>query len=99
MADLIDLLQRKPGLSWGAVLEHWRGTDEGRHLARLAAEEPLIEEPELLEDEFLGALQIIEREFLRQRREELEERFRSLSEAEKLELNQVMVRERALRNA
>jgi DNA primase len=99
LADLIDLLQRKPGLSWGAVLEHWRGTDEGRHLARLAAEEPLIEEPELLEDEFVGALQILEREFLRQRREELEERFRSLSEAEKIELHQIMVRERTLRNA
>jgi DNA primase len=99
LADLIDLLQRKPGLSWGAVLEHWRGTDEGRHLARLAAEKPLIEEAELLEGEFTGALDILEREFLRQRREELQERFKHLSEVEKLELNQIMVRERALRGA
>ncbi|MGE0080050.1 MAG: DNA primase [Thiohalomonadaceae bacterium] len=99
LAELITLLQRKPGLSWGAVLEHWRGTDEGRHLARLAAEEPLIEEPELLEHEFVGALHILEREFLRQRREELEERFKYLSEAEKLELNQILIRERSLRNA
>ncbi|MFA5529071.1 MAG: DNA primase [Thiohalomonadaceae bacterium] len=99
LAEVIELLQRKPDMSWGAVLEHWRGTDEGRYLARLAAEKPLIEERELLEHEFVGALHILEREFLRQRREELEERFKNLSEMEKLELNQILIRERSLRNA
>ena len=33
---MIDLLRASPHLSCGAILEHWRGEDEGRHLARLA---------------------------------------------------------------
>ncbi len=33
---MIDLLRASPYLSCGAILEHWRGQDEGRHLARLA---------------------------------------------------------------
>ncbi|VAX00167.1 DNA primase [hydrothermal vent metagenome] len=33
---MIDLLRTSPHLSCGAILEHWRGQDEGRHLARLA---------------------------------------------------------------
>jgi len=93
LADVIDLLQKRPNLTWGGLFEHWRGTEEGRHLMRLAAKEMLLPEaPESLEHEFLGALDILEREFLSQRREELQERFRSLSEAEKIELQQLMMR-------
>jgi len=33
---MIELLRARPHLSCGAILEHWRGRDEGRHLARLA---------------------------------------------------------------
>ncbi len=33
---MIDLLRARPHLSCGAILEHWRGQDEGRHLAHLA---------------------------------------------------------------
>ncbi len=33
---MIDLLRDSPHLRCGAILEHWRGQDEGRHLARLA---------------------------------------------------------------
>ncbi len=33
---MIDLLRARPHLSCGAILEHWRGQEEGRHLARLA---------------------------------------------------------------
>ena len=33
---MIELLRARPHLSCGAILEHWRGQEEGRHLARLA---------------------------------------------------------------
>jgi DNA primase len=94
LVEVIDLLQKRPNLTWGGLLEHWRGTEEGRHLMRLAAKEMLLEAPETLEHEFLGALDILERQFLSQRREELEERFnrRTITEAEKLELQQLMTK-------
>jgi DNA primase len=94
LADVIDLLQKKPNLTWGGLFEHWRGTEEGRHLMRLASREMLLDAPDTLEHEFTGALEILEREFLHQRRQELEERFnrRTISEAEKLELQQLMMR-------
>ncbi|HLP30720.1 MAG TPA: DNA primase [Geothrix sp.] len=92
LVEVIDLLQKRPNLTWGGLLEHWRGTEEGRHLMRLAAKEMLLEAPETLEHEFLGALDILERQFLSQRREELEERFnrRTITEVEKVELQQLM---------
>jgi DNA primase len=93
LAEVIDLLQKKPTLTWGGLFEYWRGTEEGRHLMRLASRELLLEAPDTLEHEFLGALEILEREYLRQRREELQERFKQLSPAEKLEWQQIIVQE------
>jgi DNA primase len=93
LAEVIDLLQKKPNLTWGGLFEHWRGTEEGRHLMRLASREMLLDAPDTLEHEFLGDLEILEREFLSQRRQELEERFnrRTISEAEKIELQQLLM--------
>jgi hypothetical protein len=61
---------------------------------KLASREMLLDAPDTLEYEFLGDLDILEREFLNQRRQELEERFnrRTISEAEKIELQQLLMK-------
>lgn len=47
---LIDLLRKHPHMSCGAILEHWRGQEEGKHLAKLA-KLPLAVPEEGLESE------------------------------------------------
>lgn len=44
LIELLDLLQRQPQLKTGAVLEHWRGREEARHLNKLAQWTPLLED-------------------------------------------------------
>jgi len=36
LRSLVELLRKHPHMSCGAVLEHWRDREEGRHLAKLA---------------------------------------------------------------
>ncbi len=47
LAELISLLQQQPELNTGAILEHWRGRDEARHLHKLAQWEPLSDKLDL----------------------------------------------------
>jgi len=96
LCEVIELLQSNPHLTLGGVLEHWRGREEGRHLAALAAREPLLGDSGNLEEEFLDALELLARQRVRQRREQLQRKpFRELSAEEKLELQQLIMRENA----
>ena len=52
LADMIELARANPDMSTGMMLEHWRERPEGRHLALLAREEQLLEDPSLLATEF-----------------------------------------------
>ena len=47
LAELFDLLQQRPGLNTGSILEHWRDRDEARHLGRLAGWSPLADNLDL----------------------------------------------------
>ena len=53
--QLLELLQGHPNLTTAALLEHWRDTDEGRYLKKLAVYPFAIDEHGL-EEEFCGAL-------------------------------------------
>ena len=50
LEELLELLQRQPLATTGAILEHWRGREEARHLARLALWTPVSEGLDLLPD-------------------------------------------------
>jgi DNA primase len=47
LSELVELLHRQPGLNTGAILEHWRGREEARHLNKLAHWTPLAEDLDL----------------------------------------------------
>ncbi|MCZ6719186.1 MAG: DNA primase [Gammaproteobacteria bacterium] len=70
LIELIRFAQAKPDISCGAIIERWRGTDEGRHLAKLAVLPHHLSETGIRE-EFLGAVKRILELCNRQRRETL----------------------------
>lgn len=87
LIELVELLQAYPHLTTAALLEHWRGRDEERHLFTLAQRELLLDaEQDDLEKEFLGALRGLEQQLLRQRHQELSHKpFGQLSAEERVE--------------
>jgi DNA primase len=91
LVELLEFLAANPHLNSAAVLEHWRGSDNGRHLARLLQWEPSVP-AEGMAAEFLGALERLKQQRLDRRTEQLLERARreGLTPAEKRELQQLL---------
>ncbi len=87
LIELLELLQANPQISTAALLEHWRGREEERHLFTLAQRELLLDaEQDDLENELLGAIKGLEQQLLRQRQQELSQKpFAELSAEERLE--------------
>jgi DNA primase len=91
LLELLDLLRRQPGLKAGAILEHWRGREEARHLHKLAQWAPLSDNLDL-GAEFRGHLAQIAHQATEQRIGELlhEQRQRALNDKEKQELKELL---------
>jgi DNA primase len=91
LEEILELLQRQPLASTGAILEHWRGRDEARHLARLASWTPVSEDLDLLPD-LQRALVQIRRMHIEQRIEALENKHKTqkLSEHDRLEYGKLL---------
>ena len=87
LVDLFELIQRQPELKTGAILEHWRGHDEARHLSKLAQWTPLLDNLDLTA-ELRGHLQQICQQLTEARIRQLldEERHNRLNDDEKQEL-------------
>ncbi len=87
LVSLLQQLQSQPQLNSGALLERWRGTEDGHHLMRLAQEQHLLPE-ENWEAEFCGALDNLYAQGIEQRKENLlnKSHIGELTPAEKLEL-------------
>ena len=83
LLELIDFLKDRPHIHTGAVIEHWHGTDTGRHLARLATE-PAPKSAVDLEREFLDGIAHLLSKPADQRREA---RFAELSRKQPSELS------------
>jgi DNA primase len=91
LLELLELLQRQPGLKTGAVLEHWRGREEARYLHKLAQWTPLTEKLDLAA-EVRGHLSQIAHLIIEKRISALlhDERHRSLNDKEKQELKTLL---------
>jgi DNA primase len=91
LLELLELLQRHPGLNTGAVLEHWRGRQEARYLHKLAQWAPLTEKLDLAA-ELRGHLTRIARLSTERRITALlqDERHRALNDKEKQELKALL---------
>ena len=98
LLELLAMLREHPGLNTAAVLEHWRGREEGRFLHRLAAWTPGVEAPDLLPD-LRGHLNEIQRQFIDMRINFLseQEKQRRLSESERREYGNLLVKSHTFR--
>ena len=89
---LLEFAQASPHINGAAVLEHWRDTEIGAHLDRLAQAE-IVTPDEALESEFRALMaDLTGRRPAEQRRDELisESRKRALNSAEKAELTRLL---------
>ena len=94
LSEMIELLRARPDLSMAGVLEHFRESETGRHLGKLAAvEDPALPEADLVQ-EFRDALERIAHKGPQQRFQALAARARAgqLSEAETREYAELCVR-------
>lgn len=88
---LLEILQQEPHLNGGAVLERFRNTEDGQHLAKIAQRQLLIPDSGI-EAEFLGAIECLHAMWLEQRTDQLlnKSQLGSLTSEEKRELQQLL---------
>ena len=98
LIEILERLQKQPGLSTGALLEQWRGREESRYLLKLASWAPPLEDLDLLAD-MQGHLNEIQRQHIENRLEFLnsEQQHRQLSGAEKQEYGELLLQGHAAR--
>ena len=85
LLELLEIVHRKPDITTGAILEHFRDRDERRHLETLLGHETHIEAEGLIQ-EFGGVVQRLNDQYRRQRLSELLARQTTLGPEEKHEL-------------
>lgn len=98
LTEIIELIQQKPELSTGALLEHWREHSEGRYLYKLASWTPHLESLELQAD-LQGHMRDIQLQFIEKRIDFLnsEQAQRQLSDVEKREYGELLLQSHATR--
>jgi len=97
LVELLELTAGNPHLTTGGILEHWRGRPEENHLARLAST-PLIVPADGCEQELSGAVQRLVEQRNSQRTDQLllKGRDKTLDSQEKMELKQLLEKQRAI---
>ena len=90
LVQMLELLQAHPHLNTAALLEHWRESQEGKYLAKLAQWQPEV--PAGVEAKLQGALQRLAGQYHEQRVEDLlhQERLEGLNDTEKAELRRLL---------
>jgi DNA primase len=94
LVDLLENIKSNPTLNTAALLERWRDRDEGKHLAKLATWQPPLNDPEFLQQEFLGAIERLQAKHLSARTDTLLAKANqgNLSPDEKSELQSLLSR-------
>ncbi len=91
LTNLISLLREAPGINFGSIIEHFRGSEHEQHLARLAAT-PVPGEHEEHIRLYADTLRSLRMEVLSQEIERLmnKDRFQGLEASEKADLNRLL---------
>jgi DNA primase len=82
------------------LLERWRNTEEGKHLEKLATWQPSLNDPESLQQEFLGAIARLEDQHRSSRTDALlaKANQNGLSAEEKTELQSLLKQRQTIEN-
>lgn len=99
LIQLIELIQKRPNITTGALIEHWRGQKEGAFITKLAHWDHMTPEKGV-ENEFLGAIRQMKMlEFDQEINRLLAKAAQSeLSDAEKVELSAWISQKKSLIN-
>lgn len=91
LIEMIETIASNPNINCAGLLERWRDTENGKHLAKLA-QQPINLTNEGIKSEFIDSLQWLKNQRRRQRVDELinKSHLGTLSAAEKRELNEVL---------
>jgi DNA primase len=91
LVSLVELVKENPNITCGGILEHWRGMQEGAHLAKLA-KMPITIPEDGIESEFIDIIDWLKKRRRTQRVDELISKSQQgpLSLEEKDELNQAL---------
>ena len=103
LVEMIELVQQRPDISTGLVLEHFADRDEAAALTRLAmlrgvestavtmADSRILDDEDLQRQTFLDAVSRLEAQAVQQRIDGLQKRLSSLVEAERQELRELLM--------
>jgi DNA primase len=103
LVEMIELVQQRPDISTGLVLEHFADRDEAAALTRLAmlrgvestavtmADSRILDDADLQRQTFLDAVSRLEAQAVQQRIDGLQKRLSSLVEAERQELRELLM--------
>ncbi|MGD8711896.1 MAG: DNA primase [Thiohalophilus sp.] len=91
LVSLLETLRNHPNLTTSALLERWRDSEHARHLEKLAAWAPEIDDEQILKDEFLAAIEALDRQRLEDRYDMLMAKsdHGNLTPEEKVEIQQL----------
>ena len=89
--ELVETIRLNPHMNYAGILERWRGTENGKHLAKLAQQSISLDD-EGIQSEFFDALQWLVKQQRSQRTEQLltKSKLGTITDEEKRELNKVL---------
>jgi len=98
LTQLLSLLREAPGITFGSIIEHFRGSEHEQHLAKLAAM-PVPGEPEDHVQLYADTLRSLRLETLSQEIERLmnKDRFQGLAASEKAELKRLLTEKSSMK--
>ncbi len=89
--ELVETIRLNPHMNYAGILERWRGTENGKHLAKLAQQSISLDD-EGIQSEFFDVLQWLVKQQRSQRAEQLlaKSKLGTITNEEKRELNEVL---------
>ena len=92
LLEVLEILRINPDLSTSALIERWRETPSGNHLAKLASEQPELDDSAALEVEFIAVMNALKKQSVDLRYDDLQAKLDrgSLDEAEMTEYKMLL---------
>ncbi|MDH5659446.1 MAG: hypothetical protein OEY65_00490, partial [Gammaproteobacteria bacterium] len=101
LLNVLEILRVNPDLSTSALIERWRETPSGNHLAKLASEQPELDDNDALQIEFIAIMNTLEKQSVDLRYDDLQAKLdhSTLTEAEMNEYKMLLQRLYAAKTA
>ncbi|MCK4864800.1 MAG: DNA primase [Gammaproteobacteria bacterium] len=92
LLEVLEILRINPDLSTSALIERWRETPSGSHLAKLASEQPELDDSAALEVEFIAVMNALKKQSVDLRYDDLQAKLDhgTLNEAEMAEYKMLL---------